>query len=110
MLEDEHACFIIFPLFLTERGFILANAISRNDKNADFCYYTLNISGESYSNLYVFHMILIISLQYKIRQLNKQLSRMLIEIKIAYQPFSRVSFFFVDMNYLFNLPKPRITL
>ena len=55
-------------------------------------------------------MILVISLQYKIRQLNKQLSRMLIEIKIAYQPFSCVSCFFVDMNYLFNLPKPKINL
>ena len=44
MLEDEHAHFIMCPLFLTERGFILANAISRSGKYADLCQYSFIVS------------------------------------------------------------------
>ena len=44
MLEDEDTQFIMYPLFLTERGFISANVISRNCKDTNPCQYSLTFS------------------------------------------------------------------
>ena len=44
MLEDEHAYFITRPFSITKRGFILANAMTKNNKYKDFSLYTLTAS------------------------------------------------------------------
>ena len=68
MLEDELVEFIMYPLFLTERVFIAANAISRNGKYTDLCQYSLTVSeGELFQFICCLHTVVTISFQHQIR-------------------------------------------